>query len=288
MARTLKLVPISFIFVLACLLSCFTKSIACAEESPPHLTPGVESIDPNEMDLSFQDDFLKPSVVAKAPFSSYNSNTKWLAHTPWNGDFGSARFADPGPQGPFHFSKKGLEIVASKSSDRKWVSGLICSVDRDGAGQQGFSQKYGYFEIRAKLPAGSGVWPAFWLMGADKTNGSTEIDVLEYYGKFNAGFHTVLHYWKGDDSKHRGFIVDVPPNSLTDQYHNFGIYISPEKTKFYLDRKKYLEIPTPDNYHQPMYILANLALGGGWPIDDLASPAILSVEYIRAYAIRGK
>ncbi|GJE53287.1 hypothetical protein GOFOIKOB_6365 [Methylobacterium tardum] len=260
----------------------------CAAEEQVHLQPGEEQIDLKNMELSFEDNFAEPSVVGRAPFSSFNNHVKWLAHTPWNGDFGEAQFSDPGGNGPFAFSENGLSIIARKSPEGKWTSGLICSVDRDGPGQQGFTQKYGYFEMRAKLPEGAGTWPAFWLVGADKVNGSTEIDVLEYYGQFNAGFHTVLHFWKKVDSRHVGYVVDVPPKSLTSAYHNYGVLITETSTKFFLDGRKYLEFPTPDELRQPMYILVNFALGGGWPIDKMISPAVMSVEYVRAYRQRSR
>ncbi|MCJ2089599.1 glycoside hydrolase family 16 protein [Methylobacterium sp. E-005] len=256
----------------------------CEEQA--HLLADGESLELKNMELTFEDNFTKPSVVARPPFSNYNSNAKWLAHTPWNGDFGEARFMDPGPDGPFEFSEKGLKIIARKSTAGQWTSGLICSVDRDGPGQQGFTQKYGYFELRAKLPEGEGAWPAFWLVGSDKSNGSTEIDVLEYYGQFNAGFHTVIHLWKKEAPKHEGYVVDVPPKSLTDTYHTYGVLIDETRTKFYLDRREYLNIPTPDEFRQPMYILVNFALGGGWPIDKMISPAEMSVQYVRAYRQR--
>ncbi|WP_187277596.1 glycoside hydrolase family 16 protein [Methylobacterium sp. WL18] len=255
----------------------------CADDGQNHLRPGNEMISIEEMELSFQDDFQTPSIVSRAPFSNYHKNTKWLAHTPWNGDFGDARFIDPGAGGPFNFTKNGLTITARKTADGAWTSGLICSVDRDGDGQQGFTQKYGYFELRAKLPDGSGVWPAFWLVGTDKSNGSTEIDVLEYYGKYNAGFHTVLHFWSKDAPRHQDFVIDVPAGSLTNSFHDYGILITETTTKFFFDRRKYLEIATPEDFRQPLYILVNLALGGGWPIDDLASPAVMHVEHVRAY-----
>ena len=257
-----------------------------AEEQQIHLKPGLDRIDLSKMDLTFEDKFSVPSVVGKAPFASYNNNIKWLAHTPWNGDFGEAQFIDPGPGGPFEFTNNGLRITARKSAQGKWTSGLICSVDRDGAGQQGFSQKFGYFEMRAKLPNGPGVWPAFWLVGVDKSNGSSEIDVLEYYGKFNAGFHTVLHLWKEGGGKHQGYIVDVAENSLTDSLHDYGVLITEGSISFFLDHQKYLEIETPEAYKQPMYLLANLALGGGWPINDLNSPATMNIEHIRVYKQR--
>ena len=243
-------------------------------------------LDLSNYEMTFEDDFAKPDVVAHGPFSQHAPGMRWIAHTPWNGDFGEARFADPGPGGPFGFGPEGLTITALKQDDGKWRSGLICSVDRDGAGQGGFTQRFGYFEMRAKLPDGAGTWPAFWLVGADKSNGSAEIDVMEYYGKYPAGFHTTLHLWKKPDGLQDEHIVDVPAHSLTEAFHDYGVLVGPERMRFFLDRVQFLDLPTPPAFRQPMYMLADLALGGGYPIGELASPAVMRIAHIRAYRDR--
>ena len=219
--------------------------------------------------------------------SAYGPGTRWIAHTPWNGDFGDATFGNPGPFGPFSITDKGLRISATKTPDGKWYSGLICSMDRDGPGQQGFAQKFGYFEMRAKLPDGAGTWPAFWLVGIDKSVASSEIDILEYYGHDPRYFHAVQHIWvNGKDQYAKDKMMEVQPHLLTNNYNTFGVLISPDQIRFYLNRNEFWEAPTPAEYKQPMYILTNLALGGGWPIKDLKSPAVMDIEYIRVFQSR--
>jgi hypothetical protein len=96
---------------------------------------------------------------------------RWTAHTPWSGDFGEARFADPGPAGPF-----------------KIKDGILAAADASGAGS---GTHYGYFEARMKMPPGPGVWPAFWLAAlkpAKTADGNIEIDVVEYYGQFGSAY----------------------------------------------------------------------------------------------------
>ena len=263
----------------------FSASSSSAAE-PAHLKPEHGNLNVSNMVLTFEDDFHVSSVVPRGPLSNYSNAIKWTAHTPWNGDFGDALFIDPGPDGPFSFGASGLQITAKKNSDGKWQSGLICSVDKDGPGQKGFSQKFGYFEISAKLPKGEGTWPAFWLVGTDKSHGSVELDVFEFYGKFISGYHTVIHYWKDPGGYHNSYIVDAPSGDLTNAFHTFGVLIDESNTTFYLDRQKYLEIPTPIEFKQPMYILANLALGGGWSIKNLSSPLVMDIQYIKVYSLR--
>lgn len=228
--------------------------------------------------LSFDDEFKTFDISAHGP------DSVWTAHTPWNGDFGAAAFGDPGPGGPFSLTAQGLAITATHQPDGKWVSGLICSVDKDGPGQHGFSQKYGYFEMKAILPSGPGTWPAFWLIGTDKTQSAAEIDVIEYYGNFPKYFHTTEHVWvNGTNKLLRTKMFEVPAGSLSSGYNKFGVLITPQTTSFYLNRHEYWTTPTPPEYRQPMYILADLALGGGWPIAGLSSPQVMRIAYIKAY-----
>ena len=78
----------------------------------------------------------------------------------------------------------------------------------------------------ARLPDGPGVWPAFWLIGVDKTSSASEIDVIEYYGKFPEYYHNVTHVFRNNkDSLARDNLVHVPAGSLTSKFNNFG-YLS--------------------------------------------------------------
>jgi len=172
----------------------------------------------------FADDFNDLSVS-----KSNNERARWSAHTPWNGDFGDAQFidpidifADPEKNAPFIVKDGILKIRARKHDNGKWTSGLLSSADPTTAG---FALMYGYFEARMKLPPGPGVWPAFWLNAnnpKDDKTPSVEIDVLEYYGQFPDGFHSVWHIWdKTDPKKNSGgeIITSVPSGSLNDSSH---------------------------------------------------------------------
>ncbi|MDX7950400.1 glycoside hydrolase family 16 protein [Lichenihabitans sp. Uapishka_5] len=237
-----------------------------------------ETLDLSEYAPTFTEEFKTLDISARGP------NTRWIAHTPWNGDFGDAAFADPGPGGPFSLTPEGLRIAAARTADGRWVSGLICSMDRDGPGQQGFAQRYGYFEMTAKLPEGSGTWPAFWLVGTDKRLASAEIDIIEFYGGFPQYYHAVQHIWvDGKDRYGRDKRVEVPPHLLSDRFNSFGVRITPDTTTFFLNRNSVWSTPTAPEYRQPLYVLANLALGGGWPMADLQPPVIMQIAAIRVF-----
>jgi beta-glucanase (GH16 family) len=210
---------------------------------------------------------------------------RWTAHTPWNGDFGDAQFVDPHPRGPFSMKEGILSITASKNSEGKWTSGLIAAADSTGAGT---GTRYGYFEARMKIPPGPGTWPAFWLAAlkpADKRDGNVEIDVIEYYGQFTDSYRSVVHVWFADPTKHRGKDekIEVPRNSLVDDYHTFGVDVSPQAIVFFHDGKRVWSQPTPPELTYPLYPLVNLALGSGWPIDKTPNPSTLLVDYVHVF-----
>jgi hypothetical protein len=235
------------------------------------------ALDLSHYDISFEDDFDDLDIAAR-------SGGRWSAHTPWNGDFGDATFTDPGPTGPFTHVPTGLRITAKKDESGHWRSGLICSIDQDGPQRHGFSQQYGYFEMRAKLPTGMGVWPAFWLIGVDKAKSSAEIDVIEFYGGFPGYYHSWGHIFVGGrDLLALDHLTSVPAGSLSNDFNDYGVLVDPQDTRLYLNRRLIWSFPTPDEFRQPMYILADLAIGGGWPIDKLSSPQAMDIQYIRVY-----
>jgi Glycosyl hydrolases family 16 len=251
--------------------------------APPVGSLADDHLNTKELDLSryrqtFFENFSDLSISDRR-----GTNARWYAHTPWNGDFGDARFVAPGERGPFSKLPVGMRITASKGADGIWRSGLISSRDHDGFGGSGFAQQYGYFEIKAKLPDGDGVWPAFWLIGVDKTRAASEIDVIEYYGRFPEYYHATTHIWKKGGDRAANSLIRVPKNQLTSQYNTFGVSIEPDITTFYLNRRPVHSERTPEEYRQPFYILANLALGGGWPITGLHGDQAMDIEYIAVF-----
>lgn len=209
--------------------------------------------------------------------------SKWIAHTPWHGDFGDALFSDPGAGFPFATGPRGLNIIARKNADGKWESGLLCSLDPAG---RGFAQAGGYFEARMKMPAGPGVWPAFWLVTHGGSDDNAEIDVVEYYGKFPDGYHITSHLWptaNGEKPQSQEKVITVPEGSLTKGFHTYGVEVLDKEMVFYLDRHEVARMPTSPAAKLPLSVLVDLALGAGWPIDKTPDPSILEVDYVKAF-----
>ena len=229
---------------------------------------------------TFSETFERLDVSARGPGS------RWVAHTPWHGDFGDAAFSDPLPGFPFATSGTMLRIEARKGPDGRWESGLIASRDHDGAGGAGFAQKFGYFEIDAKLPPGPGVWPAFWLVGIDPAP-RAEVDVFEYYGVAPDQYHANVHVWAQDERRFGdGHVVAIPAGGASGAFNTYGVLIDEAWVTFYFNRREVWRTPTRPEFKQPMYMLADLALGSGWPIDRTPNPSFLYIRSIAAYQRR--
>ena len=261
--------------------ACRVGSLNVATDAPlPKLPPPSLNLDGYR--LTFDEDFRGPLSV-----SAWGPGTRWIAHTPYSGDFGDAGFTDPEKGFPFTIKDGVLQIEARKVGDR-WRSGLLSSVDPRG---DGFSQKFGYFEMRAKLPRGLGTWPAFWLMGVPqlkeprdkKTITQVEIDVVEQYGVGPNALHTTLHLWgPGDFHWAEGDTSIV--SGMSDDFHSYGVLVEEDFIRFYFDGVELRKDRTPREAKVPLYLMVDLALGGGWPIDRTPNPSRLLIDHVRAYA----
>lgn len=243
--------------------------------------------------LAFSDDFHRLAISPYGPLGkpSDKRGARWIAHTPWSGDFGAAAFADPGPNGPFTLSAEGLRITASRDDTGHWHSGLIAGADVTGLGAvPGGGVRYGYFEARMKLPPGPGTWPAFWLMSqapAHDAAPAVEIDVIEYYGHATAEYRSALHVWyhgkDRDRSRHAGHANPVPDGALVGHWHDYGLAVGPSRIIWYLDHAEVWRQPTPPELNGPLYPLVNLALGSGYPVRETPNPSVLDLASVRIW-----
>lgn len=123
-----------------------------------------------------------------------------------------------------------------------------------------FAQKFGYFEIEARLPAGKGMWPAFWLMPVEGSwPDAGEIDVFEGLGDPRTIFCTVIAGRQKKTARIR-LAFDASAG-----FHRYGVLWGPREMVWFVDRKRVASAPTPPALtRQKAYIIANLAVGGAW------------------------
>ena len=227
---------------------------------------------------------------------------------------GSARWGDwppSGPEGAFSFSHWGqvewgnswwmvnsgilrLRMIYHPSwpdPNRKWVSGLIASMDVQ---KSGFAQRYGYWSARIKMPpAGEGAWGAFWLSSVSAINNNDnsgyEIDIVEWYGT-PGQYGWSIHPWNQDGSQGEGeggSWVSIPGEDAINTWHVYGAEVNRENIIIYLDGKEVGRRPTSPEYLSEFYIICNYALRNPHPDEPFASrsPSYMQVDWIRAYAL---
>jgi beta-glucanase (GH16 family) len=143
-----------------------------------------------------------------------------------------------------------------------------------------FAQRYGYFEMRARWTGGKGLWPAFWLLPASG-KWPPEIDILEAHGdKPRTAFHA-LH-----STKQPSMGRTTTTGAAQSEFHRYGVLWTPTRIDYYVDGIKSQSIPATADLTEPMYMIVNLAVGGGWPGYPDAStkfPAAMDVDYVRAW-----
>jgi beta-glucanase (GH16 family) len=148
-----------------------------------------------------------------------------------------------------------------------------------------YSQRYGYFETRMRLAKGRGLWPAFWLLPADG-RWPPENDVMEMLGHDLHSYYVTVHTVIGGEHIFKAEKIAVP--DLTADFHLYGVDWGPEKVRYYFDRRLVHETSTPADWHEPFYLLLNLAVGGPktWPGAPGAAtkfPAQIEIDYVKAW-----
>lgn len=158
-----------------------------------------------------------------------------------------------------------------------------------------FEQKYGRFEARIKLPYGQGIWPAFWMLGADidanPWPAAGEIDIMEYRGQEPTIILGSVHGpgYSGGEAISKSYTLE---NDRFDTgFHVFGIEWSPEYVNYYVDDVLYNQITPADVtgewvFNKPFFMLINLAVGGsfvGVPNAETVFPQTMLVDYVRVY-----
>ncbi len=197
------------------------------------------------------------------------------------------------------FMRDGVLVIRARRENyvgRDGVAEDYTSARLKTAGK--FSQAYGRFEARIKLPAGQGMWPAFWMLGDDINKAGWpacgEIDIMENIGKEPSTIHGSIHG--------PGFIGDVgieAPYTLpgkrrfADGFHLFAVEWEPNVIRFYVDEDLYATRTRADLhpgwnwvFDHPFFLVLNLAVGGDWPGNPDATtvfPQEMLVDYVRVY-----
>ncbi len=156
---------------------------------------------------------------------------------------------------------------------------------------------HGRVEVRAKLPAGRGTWPAIWMLGDNIRQvgwpACGEIDIMEFVGFEPGVVHATVHYRKSGQARHssKGDKLTIPDAS--DAFHVYAMEWDRDHMDFFVDKHKYFTFRNEGigsdawPFDKDMYLILNLAIGGSWGgqkgIDDSIFPQRFLIDYVRVY-----
>jgi beta-glucanase (GH16 family) len=236
------------------------------------------------------------SATAKTPFGqkaadyvlTFNEEFDSFNAAVWNDHIW---YEKPNPTKNFTVEKGVLKIWPQRDASGKFFNRTL---DTDGK----FEQKYGYFEMEAKLPRGKGTWPAFWLF-AHPGNRRPEIDIMEAYPggidpwgyTDDAGISRPTAYgatvWL-DEGVSAGTRQYDARTDLSAKFHKYAAKWEPGRVTFYLDGKQTYFVEA--NMTDPMYIIVDLWFGSSSGEPDETTPIgkanSFEVNYIRAWQFR--
>ena len=227
------------------------------------------------------------------------------AHNPFELD--GSRLAIRAIKNPLKTSNSNLAFGSMRqiSRQQEFLSGAITTHDK-------FSQKFGYFEARIKIPSHIGTFPAFWLFHENRAwegTQRTEIDIMENLGHAPWYVYNSFHYFKNVTTHYSGdahFVKPYPSGQVytgtdfSEDYHVYAVEWEPGKITWLLDGEKVSSLEHNEANFEELYVKLNLAMGGNWTSfpanagglgrsypsqDDLNSfnnPA-LEIDYVRVY-----
>lgn len=278
----------------------------CRRIEPPARTQSVSV----PLHRTFHDDFDEHPLNGKW-VPHYAGGAAWPDSRYWGGDGSDFKrktayngeqqiYVDPRYGGrsttplgldPFTVHDGVLSIIARRTPpelrevlfNNEYISGVLTT-------QGWFSQKYGYFEIRSRIPIGDAVWPAFWML-ADDGGWPPEIDIVEGRGQQRDVVAMTTHWRIRATGMIKSCGFDFQVAGASSSFHDYGALWQSDRITYYIDRKPVADIKTPVGFNDPMYMIVNLAMGAkyfkGVGFVDADSPEVVAFEIdrISAYQI---
>ena len=271
----------------AFLIALVSSFVFAQTNQPPSAPPGWS--------LTWNDEF-------NGPDGSAVDTTKWVMETGGNG-WGNDEleyYTSRTKNASLHDGNLVIQVLDEKFAGPDGVSRNYTSARLKTQGK--FSQTYGRFEARIKIPKGQGIWPAFWMLGAniDKVPwpDSGEIDIMENIGKEPYLVHGTIHGpgYSGSSGIGTSHALSGERKYFND-FYVYAVEWEPKEIRFYVDDQIYTTRTPADLpkgakwvYDHPFFLLLNVAVGGGWPGNPDAStefPQTMLVDYVRVYSRKG-
>jgi len=290
----------------AALLACVSLAIVAACGGAASLAPGTNTKPdtttttppPAKPDTVFRDEF-------DGPAGATYDHARWTADTGtgdngWGNhelEFYTTDTSNVALDGQGH-----LVITAraepQNTTDHCWYG--PCRYTSTRLKTQGlFSHLYGRVEARIKIPRGQGVWPAFWMLGADIDRVGWpqcgEVDIMENIGKEPAIVHGTVHGpgYSGANGIGRAFAIQA--GNYADDFHVYAVEWRTGDIRWFVDGTEYFHLKASDIpanaswvFGHEFFIIMNFAVGGDWPGSPDTSttfPQQMIVDYVRVIAI---
>ncbi len=257
------------VFIFVCLFSFCTKSSSDSVVVPPPVPP--PAADTSSYQLVWSDEFDSSAI----------NTGNWNFETGGNGW---------GNHEQEYYQKPNAAVENGN---------LVITAKKETVGSNGYTSSrmttqgkkeftYGKIEARIKMPVGQGLWPAFWMLGANINTLSWpkcgEIDIMEHINADSIIYGTT--HW--DNNGHVQDSKNMP--SSPSVYHVYGIEWNATSIQWYIDSSMYhtsdITVNSTEEFHKPFFLLFNFAVGGDWPgqaVDDSLFPAKMFVDYVRVY-----
>lgn len=278
------------IVILAAVVVVVAISMVVSEARPPQpkapITPTLAS-QSGEWELVFSDEFDGDELDTDKWVTCYwwdyngckNGNTQELQwYLPDN-----IRVSD----GTLKLVAQEQTVDASDGNTYDYTSGMITTGNDDDESPfpPKFAMQYGYVEVRAKVPAGQGLWPAIWMLPTDFTS-KPEFDILEILGHETDTIYMSVHYLDKEGERARDRAIWHGPDFSQD-WHTFALDWQPDSLTWYVDGVEHWTYPNASHVSEKdMYLLINLAVGGDWPGDPDSStpfPSAFEIDYVRIW-----
>jgi beta-glucanase (GH16 family) len=207
----------------------------------------------------------------------------------WNGEW--QRYTDNGTGGPNACINDGVLVIRAletSGGDGGYTSARLVT-------KESGAWEYGTIVARMQLPYGQGMWPAFWMLGINETWPECgEIDILEMIGGGVDGIrdrtaHAALHWYDSGDHQSGGSET-IYEEKLALDWHYYEAEWDEQTIEIMFDGVTYFTRDISGagltEFHQPFYILLNLAVGGDWPgppDETTVFPQYLYIDWVRVY-----
>jgi len=197
------------------------------------------------------------------------------------------------PTDELAFVQEGKLILKARKTSNGYETSGVASLNK-------FNFKYGKVEVRAKLSAGQGTWPAIWMMPAQSIYGgwpkSGEIDIMEHLNNESKIYQVIHSHYVDNLGMKTDPLYSFTPSFVVGSYNTYGIEWFPDKIDFLVNGTITFTYPRKASvpadqlqwpFDQPFYLILNQALGGSWvgKIDDSVLPVQSEIDYVKVYGL---